>query len=114
MLVHLLALGLAFHLPAARLPAARSHLRMSESAQEATRITGEPAVGAIAPTKNDPLLKEVTTLKDYLETRSKLTASRLDTIVRVRDSNSRLPVSLPLFPRPSLMMLTAGASSNLV
>ena len=67
---HLLALGLAFHLPAARLPAARphaavsrpAHLRMSESAQEATRITGEPAVGAIAPTKNDPLLKEVTTL----------------------------------------------------
>ena len=113
MLVHLLALGLAFHLPAARLPAARSHLRMSESAQEATRITGEPAVGAVSPTKNDPLLKEVTTLKDYLETRSKLTASRLDTIVRKRDSNSRLPVSLPLFPRP-LMMLTAGASSNLI
>ena len=33
--------------------------------------------------------------------------------VRKRDSNSRLPVSLPLFPRP-LMMLTAGASSNLI
>ena len=41
-----------------RLTVARSHLRMSESAQEATRITGEPAVGAIAPTKNDPLLKQ--------------------------------------------------------
>ena len=86
---HLLALGLAFHLPAARLPAARAHLRMSESAQEATRITGEPAVGAVAPTKNDPLLKEVTTLKDYLETRSKLTASRLVLIDQKLDELTR-------------------------
>ena len=96
MLVHLLALGIAFHVPAARSPAARSHavvsrgarVTMLEDSKEATRDDQATVVGMSTPTNQAPM-PDGTTLKDYLEYRLKFTETSLNKIDKKLDDLTR-------------------------